>query len=530
MVTAERPTMTLRTITGKRSQAAVRMILVLAILILVNIVSVRLFTRFDLTDQHVFTLSEASRTLVQGLDDRVNVTAYFTEDLPAPYNNTRRAVLDMLNEYRAYAGANLQYQFVDPTSETAEREAQQQGVPPVEVQVVEQDKFQVKRAYLGLVLTYEDRKETIPVVQNLGSLEYDLSSAVKRLTARAKKRVGYTQGYGETPVNEWQRAYQELGRNYDLVPVDLSTSHDVPTDLAALLIVGPTQKYSDTAAAAIDRYLMGGGTAAFLLNRMRVDLNSQYRFAQPTDVGLDKLLESYGTRVNADLVRDQQCANITVMRQQGIFQIQSQVPFPYLPNASSFSGNPVVKDLRSLVFFFASSVDTSFAAARGLSAEVLVRSSDQSGRATGMTLVDPFTQYQPTDWNERGLALAAAVTGSFPSAFEGTPLAPPTLRSPSTRIVVVGDGDFMKDELAGSRGNATFFSNIVDYLADDAGLITIRSKNLAQPPLDVLDDGTKQAVKYANLLLPPLLVIGYGILRWRRRKALKRAIESGGTR
>jgi gliding-associated putative ABC transporter substrate-binding component GldG len=518
------------TFTNKRLQAAFRLALVLAILILINIVSVRLFTRWDLTDQKVFTLSDASRQLVEALDDRVNVTAYFTEDLPAPYNNTRRAVLDMLNEYRAYAGANLQYAFVDPSTEAAEREAQQQGIPPVEVQVVEEDKFQVKRAYLGLVLQYEDRKETIPVVQNLGSLEYDISSAVKRLTTRTKKRVGYTQGHGETPVNEWQRTYQDLSRNYDLTPVDLASSKNVPSDLAALLVIAPTQKYSDSAAAAIDRYIMGGGTAAFLLNRMRVDLNSQYRFAQPADVGLDKLLESYGTRVNADLVRDQQCANITVMRQQGFFQIQSQVPFPYLPNASSFSDNPVVKDLRSLIFFFASSVDTSFAASRGLTAEVLVRSSAQSGRATGMTLVDPFAQYQPTDWNERSLALAATVTGSFPSAFEGTPLAPATLRSPTTRIVVVGDGDFMKDEMAGSRGNANFFSNIVDYLADDAGLITIRSKNLAQPPLDVLEDGTKQAVKAANLLLPPLLVVGYGLYRWRRRMAIKRALEAGGGR
>lgn len=515
---------------GKRTQALIRVLLILCILTLANFVSVRLFTRFDLTDQGVFTLSDASRRLSEGLDDRMTVTAYFTEDLPAPYNATRRAVLDMLNEYRAYAGTNLQYTFVNPTGDAGEQEARQQGIPPVEVQVVEQDKFQVKRAFLGLVLQYEDRKETIPVVQNLSSLEYDLSAAVKRLTTRTKKRVGYTEGHGEMPVQSWQRAYQELGRNYDLAPVDLSSTLDVPRDLAALLVIAPASSFSDSAAAAIDRYIMGGGTAAFLLNRMNVNLNAQYRLAQPADVGLDKLLESYGTRVNTDLVRDQQCANITVMQQQGFFQIQSQVPFPYLPNASSFSNNPVVKDLQSLIFFFASSVDTSFAAPRGLTAEVLVRSSERSGRATGMTLVDPFQRFQPADWNEQRLPLAAAVTGSFPSAFAGTPLAPPIAQSPSTRIIVVGDGDFMKDELAGSRGNATFFINIVDYLADDAGLITIRSKNIAQPPLDVLDEGTKQAVKVANLLVPPILVVGYGLLRWRRRATLKRALEAGAGR
>lgn len=519
-----------RQFSSKRAQALVRMLLVFGILALANIVSVRLFARFDLTDQGVFTLSDASRNLAEGLDDRVSVTAYFTEDLPAPYNATRRAVLDMLNEYRAYAGANLYYTFVNPVGEEGEREAQQAGVPPVEVQVVEQDQFQVKRAFLGLVLQYEDKKETIPVVQNLGSLEYDLSSAIKRLTSQSKKQVGFTQGHGETPVQQWQRAYQELSRNYDLVPVDLASSSDVPQNLAALLVIAPTSAFSDSSAAAIDRYIMGGGTAAFLINRMNVDLNAQYRLAQPSDVGLDKLLESYGTRVNADLIRDQRCANITVMQQQGFFQIQSQVPFPYLPNAASFSDNAVVKDLQSVIFFFASSVDTSFAASRGLTAEVLIRSSEKSGRATGMTLVDPFQKFQPTDWTEQNVPLAAAVTGSFPSAFAGTPLAPSVTKSPSTRMIVVGDGDFVKDELAGARGNATLFNNIVDYLADDAGLITIRSKNIAQPPLDVLEDGTKQAVKFANLLVPPFLVVGYGLLRWRRRTAFKRALEAGGGR
>ena len=57
----------------------------------------------------------------------------------------------------------------------------------------------------------------------------------------------------------------------------------------------------------------------------------------------------------------------------------------------------------------------------------------------------------------------------------------------------------MKDDFAGNRGNLTFFINIIDYLADDAGLITIRSKNVAQPPLDQISDGTKKMLKYGDL-------------------------------
>jgi len=514
--------------TSVKTQALTRVLLVGAILIVLNFISVRLFTRFDLTQQSVFTLSDASISLVENLDDRVTVRAYFTEDLPAPYNNTRRAVLDILNDYRAYAGDNVEFEFIDPVGDKGEQDARQQGIPAVEVQVVEQDKFQVKRAFLGLVLLYEDRKEVIPVVQHLGSLEYDISSAIKRLTTRVKKRVGYTMGHGESPIQQYQRASQELAKQYDLVPVDLSKNEPVPDDLAALMVIAPTSTFSDTAQYHLDQYLMGGGKLAFLLNRMSVDLNQQYRFAQEVNLGLNDMLQHYGVKVNADLVRDQQCANITVMQQQGMFQFQSQVPFPYLVNASDFGDNPMVKDFQSLIFYFISSIDTSYASAQGLSAEVLVRSSAKSGRASGFVMIDPFQKWQPTDYTESSIPVAAVIKGSFSSYFTGKALAPARTNSPDTRVVIVGDGDFMRDDMAGSRNNGTFFVNIVDYLADDAGLITIRSKDIAQPPLEQVEDGTKQVIKYVNLLLPPLLVIGYGLLRWRRRRSLKRSLETAG--
>jgi len=465
---------------------------------------------------------------VRDLDDRVTVKAYFTEDLPAPYNSNRRAVLDILNDYKAYSKGNLHYEFISPEGEKSEREAQQAGIPPVEVQVVNEDKFEVKRAFLGLVMMYEDRKEVLPVIQNLGSLEYDISAAIKRLTSQTKKRIGYTTGHGETELASMQRANQEINAQYETVPVDLSSNTaEIPQDLAALLIIAPQKKFSDTAKYQIDQYIMRGGKAAFLLNKMNVDLNAQYKIAQAVDLGLEDMLENYGIRINGDLVRDAQCASITVMQQQGQFQMRSQVPFPYLPNAANVDrSNPIVKDLQGLIFYFVSSLDTTLAANKGLNAEVLVRSSKHSGRQSGFVMLDPFHRYTPEELAEANIPLAAVVSGSFKSFYEGKAFIPQSTKSPETRLIVVGDGDFMKDDFAGNRGNLTFFINIVDYLADDAGLITIRSKNIAQPPLEQISDGTKKLLKYGNLLLPPFLVIGYGLLRWRRRVALKRSFES----
>jgi gliding-associated putative ABC transporter substrate-binding component GldG len=459
------------------------------------------------------------------------VKAYFTEDLPAPYNNNRRQVLDILNEYKAYAKGNLHYEFINPEGEKNEREAQQAGVPPVEVQVVKEDKFEVKRAFLGLVLMYEDRKETLPVIQNLGSLEYDISAAIKRLTTRTKKRIGFTSGHQEPELATLKRANQDISAQYEVVPIDLSTNTaTIPQDLAALLIIAPQTKFTDTAKFQIDQYIMHGGKVAFLLNK--VNANLQQRYAQPIDLGLEDMLENYGIRINGDLVRDAQCANITVMQQQGPFQMQSQMPFPYLPNAVNVDrSNPIVKDLQGLIFYFVSSIDTSLAAQKGLKTEVLVRSSKRSGRQVGLLMLDPLHRYTPDELSESNIPMAAVASGSFKSFYsasgsDGKALVSQVTKSPDTRIIVVGDGDFMKDDFLGNRGNLTFFVNIVDFLADDAGLITIRSKNVSQPPLEQISDGTKKLLKYGDLILPPLLVIAYGLLRWRRRVSLKRSLES----
>lgn len=298
-----------------------------------------------------------------------------------------------------------------------------------------------------------------------------------------------------------------------------------------MLVIAPQTKFSDTAKYQIDQYIMHGGKVAFLLNKMSASLQADNRmgrpFAQPMDLGLEDMLENYGVRLNGDLVRDAQCATITVMQQQGPFQMQSQVPFPYLPNAVDLDrANPIVKDLKGIIFYFVSSLDTTLAASKGLNAEVLIRSSKRSGRQPGFMMIDPFKRYTAEELSEANIPMAATVSGSFKSYFEGKSLVPQVTKSPETRIIVVGDGYFMKDDFAGNRANLTFFVNIVDYLADDAGLITIRSKNVAMPPLDQVSDGVKRVLKYGNLVLPPLLVIGYGLVRWRRRVAFKRSMES----
>jgi len=519
-----------------KSQTLLRVAIVLAILILLNIVSVRIFGRLDVTENDLFTLSGASKEMMRSLDDKVTVKAYFTEDIPAPYNNIRRSLLDQLNEYKAYSKGNLQYEFIDPSGEKGERDAQQQGIAPVEVQVIKEDKLEVKRAYMGLVFLYEDRKEVIPVIQNTSTLEYDISSTIKRLTTRIQKRIGFLAGQGEPELKELSRIQQLIGKQYEIATVDVGKGKPVPPDIAALVVMAPKNKFSEPDKYQLDQYIMRGGKVTFLLNK--VDANLQNRAGRALDLNLDDMLETYGLRINPDLVRDAQCANISIVQSQFGFQMQSQVPFPYLPLASNFDkGNMMVKDLKGIVLFFVSSVDTVKLAAKNLQGECFIRSSSQSGRETGIFMFDPLQRYTREEFSEKDIPLAVVVHGKFKSAFEGKPVpvdtsagaTPPTgtaiTSSPETRIILVGDGDFSRDQYLGNRDNLTFFANMVDYLVDDAGLITIRSKDVTMPPLEPASDATKKLVKYADLVAPPLLVIGYGLIRWRMRKSRRKALE-----
>jgi ABC-type uncharacterized transport system involved in gliding motility auxiliary subunit len=90
----------------------------------------------------------------------------------------------------------------------------------------------------------------------------------------------------------------------------------------------------------------------------------------------------------------------------------------------------------------------------------------------------------------------------------------------------VGDGDFPLDAYQGNNDNVNFLANLIDYLVDDAGLITIRSKDVTQPPLEQIEEGTRNILKYGSLLAPPLLVLGYGLIRWRTRQARRKALEA----
>lgn len=182
-----------------RAEPHFKFLIYVAVIILINIVGMSLFFRIDLTANNIYSLSKASRQAVSTLSEPLTIKVFFTEDLPAPHNNTQRYLRDLLQEYSIHANDYFNYRFYNVTpKQTGESEATREkqelarsyGIHPVEIQSVEQDEVKFKKAYMGLVLIHGDLTEKIQPFTSTDRIEYQLTTAINTLNNKISRLAG----------------------------------------------------------------------------------------------------------------------------------------------------------------------------------------------------------------------------------------------------------------------------------------------------------------------------------------------------
>ncbi|MCK5836519.1 MAG: Gldg family protein [Desulfobacula sp.] len=162
----------------------------LVVIVLVNIVGITLFFRADLTSDKIYSLSSASKDVVETLSEPLTIKVFFSKDLPAPHNNTARYLRDLLEEYAARGGKLFNYTFYNVTSEestltqkTDENRdlAKDYGIQPVQIRIMENDEIKFKNAYMGLVIIHGDLIEKIEAITSTNGLEFQLTTAIQKM-------------------------------------------------------------------------------------------------------------------------------------------------------------------------------------------------------------------------------------------------------------------------------------------------------------------------------------------------------------
>jgi gliding-associated putative ABC transporter substrate-binding component GldG len=530
-----------------KKDTLIKLAIVIAIIIAVNIIASRVFTRIDLTKNKSYTLSPISKDIVGNIQDKIVIKAFFSDNLPAPYNTLRRNVQDILNDYRSYSNGNLNFEIFNPTGEEEngdmQKEAQKYGIQPVQIQVIDNDKLEVKKTYLGLVILYQGRQEVLPVIQTAANLEYDLTSAIKKLSTEKRKKIGYLSGNGEYDLSKFQSINGILSAQYDVSKVDIVNTRIIPNDLTALIILGPKSSIPEWQKFLIDQYIMQGGNVAFMLNKVVPNFQQQVVIGDVIKDNLGDMLTSYGLVLNTDLVRDAQCSQVQVQSQMG-FPIS--INYPYFPSITNITQEiAALKNIKAVVTSFVSSIDLNGATGKGLKVTPLLTTSEKSGKAEGFFLLN-IEQFQNLKksafdslFNSKPIVVGAVYEGNYNSFYTGKAVPKDTVQGVKdfngtqinssqkpSKLVLIGDADFANEEQRPPKDNITFFVNLMDYLCDDVGLAQIRSKDTSDAPIQEVSDATKKFIKYFNLIFPPVSVLLIGMFIWNRRKSKKKLLQS----
>ena len=574
--------------TGDLGELAIGIGIVLLVLFIGSFIRLRV----DLTSEGRYTLTPATRQLVQELEDVVYVKVYLAGELPADLRRLENATKDVLDEMRAYQPERIQYSFIDPSASSDEKtrrevydQLQEQGLTYSSIRLREKGAYSERIVFPGALITFRDK--TIPVQllktqlrtpdadivnRSLNNVEYELASAFRQATSKRRARIAFLEGHGELRALEVMDATKALEATYDVsrVRIDgkvdaLSSKNELlryrQNNYDALVIAKPDSAFSDRDRYVIDQFVMNGGKVLWLIDAMDPNLDSlrtnQFSIAVPKELGIEELLFTYGVRINKDLVLDRSCAPIEIYTQPyGNQRKLERFDWFFEPVIVPQSGHPIVANIDPIHLRFASTIDT--IAADSVSKTILLTSSPLSFAQRNPVRVSLNIVEMDQGFERRStpyMPLAVLLEGCFSSAYRDR--LPSAIvqdkdvayreRSGPNAQLVISDGDVIANRVDDSKGmyymlgfdryanakiygNRELILNAMNYLLDDRSLISIRSRAITLRQLDPERIQTERTTwQVINIGLPLLLTLLVGAAYQYHRRRTNRSVPAQGT-
>jgi ABC-type uncharacterized transport system involved in gliding motility auxiliary subunit/ABC-type transport system involved in multi-copper enzyme maturation permease subunit len=481
---------------GARRRLHLGVGLVAASLVVVNLLGGYIGGRLDLSPGHAYTLSPATRQVLGSLDDLVTIKLFASPELPTEVALMKRDVDDLLRDVRAAGHGRIRIIERDPSGDDAARQdAQSLGIQPVQFNVIGQSELQVKQGYLGLAIQHGSETATVPFVHQTDDLEYQLVSSIRNLTRAHKPAIGFVADASGGPGTGYQEMQEQLGKSYDVQNLAFADSTRPDSAFAAIVLAGAPDSVPPGQLARLERYVNQGGSILVLAGGSAI--SPDMPMARPRALPWNAVLKPFGVSVRADLAYDL-LANEAIPVPSDFGRVMRM--YPYFIRTESTRRSMINQDLDAAVLTWASTIDTS-GAAKGTITPLLV-TSEAAGTFTDATSIDPGSNFPRTNLGRRVLGVVAAPKDSSRG-----------------RAVVIGSSDFATDRFVRvAPENLALALNAIDWLAQDEGLIAIRSKDRQPVHLVFGTAMEQQLAKYGNLIGLPLLVALFGIVHLIRRR------------
>ncbi|UCD83849.1 MAG: GldG family protein [Deltaproteobacteria bacterium] len=444
-------------------------LIVIGILVLVNFISARHYQRFDLTEAKLFTLSDQTVKVINGLRDEVQVTAFFQEDRP------EREEFDDLIESYCSRSDKIKVKFVDPDRNPA---------------IVRE--YDIKD-YGTIVLRSGDRERRI-----IETSEEKLTNALIQIGREGARVICFLQGHGEKALdNEEMDGYSFVrdklkGEGYTVKELILLKEGRVPEECSALVMAGAKKHLLPQEIELINGYCRQEGRALFLMD--------------PRDSPeLSELLRAWGIELGDDLIIDQLSRLFG-----GDFSMPVVTEYGDHPITEAFN-----KEGSVIPTFFpvARSVSIAGEVRKGLNTQELIKTSAGSWAFRGQP--SQGIDIDPERDTKGPITVGVVVSGKVDDEGEGANDFPSTKDS---LLVVFGDSDFATNQYFNFSGNGDLFLNSISWLAQEEELISIRSKERGASRFYITNRQGKIIFYLSVLVLPALIIVVGTTIWWRRRR------------
>jgi len=567
--------MTENKVTGNiKIKSWIRFVLTIGATILISYAARLIRLRLDLTEDKRYTLSEPTRKILDELKNDVYIQVYLDGEMPIPLKRLKKSAQEILEEFRIGSGRHVDYEFINPADagNAQQRQAQYEaliskGLSPVNIMAGDEEGgSSQKMIFPGMIincngiempLDFLNNNQSASSEQNIlhsvEGLEYEMIQTIATITSDTIHRVAFLEGHGEFPELEVADITRSLAKYFTVDRGSIRGRPGILDHYAAIIVAGPTREFSEADKLVIDQYIMNGGKILWLIEEVAVNADS---LIYGETVGLyyplniEDQLFRYGARVNPEIVQDIDCMVIPLTVLTGPENMQIvPTPWIYYPRLFPITSHPITRNLNRVTGRFVNTLDT-VGLDQAIEKTVLLTTSEFSRTVSPplrISLKEAELKTVVKDYNRQNLPVALLLEGVFTSAFKNRMIGNLvsgdnfTLKTQSvrTKMIVVADGDIIRNDIRRSGtssgffplskdrytgeviGNRDFLVNCVNYLVDDNGLMELRSREVKLRLLD------KQRIKAGkvmwqliNVAGPVLLVILAGVIYsfFRRRK------------
>ncbi len=459
--------------------AFLQVLLVAVLLVSANYFASRNYKKWDLTEEQIHTLAQQSLDVARGLDQEVQVIAFYKSGQPE-----RETFAGLIELYRE-ASPRISVRFVDPDADPITTRSYNIGVAGT------------------VVLESGDRKQTLQ-----GTDEQDITRGLIKLTRDTEKTICFTSGHGERDYDSPDTTgitsiRNELsGQGYHVKPVNIAADHGVDPVCTVLIIAGPTRDLVEEEIAHVGAFVESkAGGVVVLLDPQTPDQRA--------------LLRQFNVRARNDIVVDANPVN----------QVTGQNFLA--PIAAAYGKHPISEKMSNIqtIFPLARSLESVPGAAAepaAMNNPVVYTSQD----AWGETDLSKGARPKPDEGKDAIGPLVLMIAGyKLVKTPEATSVGDDAAKGISgstreARFVIVGDSDFVTNQYSNYFGNADLFLNAVSWAVGEGDLISIRPRKRGEKPINLPTESFSRFVALGPTLLLPVGLVGFGIYIWARRRRL----------